>query len=393
MRIRHVLRGRCNPDNADGIIRHTYYLARAQQQLGHDVEVYGLESRASEPEIIDREGLRVRAFPRTANPFAVHPALRDLLARSVEDIDIVHIQPPHDPAMYGLSRVLHGLGIPYFLSAHAMWSKQALARHSARKRLYKVLFDDRMVAASVGVHATAAAEVGEIERYAPGVRVFAVRNSIEFGEIDATEGDGTYWPALFGRSLAGERVFVFLGRLDPYQKGLDVALDAFARIPGPRRAVLGLIGPFWRRSETFFRRRVAELGLGDQVAFTGPLFGEEKYRALRSADLYLQTSRYETSPYSIQEALACGLPAVLTRATNFAETVERWGAGLAVDLDVDDVARSIGRMCARSRGELEDMGRSARSLVEERHSLVRAAGRMVDAYQAALTSAPFEDDD
>ncbi|HSJ27005.1 MAG TPA: glycosyltransferase, partial [Acidimicrobiia bacterium] len=133
MRIRHVIRGRLNPDNADGIITHTHRLARAQLQLGHDVEVYGVASRASEPEIIDRDGLVVRAFPWLRNPLGVHAALRELIETADAEATF-HLQPPHDPAVAGVGRVLRRAGIPYFVSPHAMWSPHALARGRLKKR-------------------------------------------------------------------------------------------------------------------------------------------------------------------------------------------------------------------------------------------------------------------
>lgn len=391
-----MLRGRCNPLNADGIIRHTYHLAHAQLSLGHDVEVYGIASKAHEPELIDRDGLLVRAFPRTLSPFGVHAALSELISGSGADADIIHIQPPHDPAAHGLATLLRRRGLPYMLSAHAMWSPVALTRHRLRKRLYKLLFDDRMVGASVGVHATSVAEVAEIRQYAPSARVFVIRNAIVPPPAEALREAGPkYWEHYFGDYPAEARVFAFLGRLDPFQKGLDLLLEAWA-IAAERSAhplLLALIGPSWRGSESSLREDVARLGLGSNVAFVGPLYDAEKYVALGSADCYVQTSRYEGSPYSVKEALACGIPAILTPATNLAETVERYGAGVCVPLDVAAIARAVEGIAVRSAADLSAMGANARRLIEERHSLPAAARKMVSAYEAALSGEPFADDD
>lgn len=392
MRIRHVIRGRCNPDNADGIIRHTYYLAHAQLRLGHDVAVYGLESGAEEPEVIDRNGLKVFAFPRTVGPFAVHPELRRLIAEKSDDIDLVHIQPPHDPAMFGLSRLLTSQAIPYFLSAHAMWDPQALARHRFRKRVYKILFDNRMCRAALGVHATSATEVDSIRAYAPSTPVYTVRNSIDLSLFDEVEPRSGFWQERFGVPDRS-KLFAFVGRLDPHQKGLDILLDAWSRVTHETHAQLALIGPFWRDSERTVQTLVDTHAIRGSVILTGPLFGHEKVWALRGADCYIQVSRYESSPYSIQEAFACGIPAILTAATNLADVAERYGAGWKVAPEPVAIAKTIKRICSMTSDEITSAGLAARLLVEERHSLDRAAARLVEAYRAALSGSQFEDDD
>ena len=312
MRIRHVIRGRLNPDNADGIITHTYRLAHAQLQLGHDVEVYGVASKASEPEVIDREGLVVRAFPWSRVPTRVDPALREVIASDASEPNTMfHLQQPHDPAVVGVGRLLRKSNLPYFVSPHAMWSPYALSRGSLKKRAYKLLVDDRLVAGAVGVHATAAAEIPEIHEYAPNSRVFTIRNSIDWKEIESIERVSEFWPQRLGAGT-DTRVFAFLGRLDPYQKGLDVLLEAWdeATAGSEIPAVLALIGTPWRATYDDLKASIAGLGAPKTVVLTGPLFGTEKYQALSAANVYVQTSRYETSPYSIQEAMASGLPAI-----------------------------------------------------------------------------------
>jgi glycosyltransferase involved in cell wall biosynthesis len=393
MKIRHVIRGRCNPDNADGIIRHTYQLAHAQLRLGHDVAVYGVESRSLHPELIDRESLPVYAYPRTRLPLSLHPSLAGRIDGPDSDVGMVHIQVPHDPSMFRLSRYLRERGIDYFVSPHAMWEPIALDRHWLRKRVYKRLFDDRMNEDAAGVHATAAEEVAAIQSYTKGAPIFVVRNSVDLMGIDNVVTGRNWFRDQF-EYPPDERAFVFLGRLDPYQKGLDTLLQAWS-IAFSDKAIghLFIIGPSWKGSMSRLTKLTHDLGIATSVTFTGPLFGKEKIAALRSGDCYIQLSRYETSPYSIQEAFASRLPAILTEETNFATIAAQYGAGWAVTHDPREVAVRIGHVMELSSGQLNDAGQNARLLVEERHSIDRSAARMVDAYRAAKTGQGFDNDD
>jgi glycosyltransferase involved in cell wall biosynthesis len=56
--------------------------------------------------------------------------------------------------------------------------------------------------------------------------------------------------------------------------------------------------------------RVAEMGLTACVEFSGFVSGVEKYRLLKSGQVYLMPSRHEGMPIVVCEALACGLPVV-----------------------------------------------------------------------------------
>ena len=67
---------------------------------------------------------------------------------------------------------------------------------------------------------------------------------------------------------------------------------------GPERAAL--------------ERRVSRLGLGDRVEFKGRLHHEALAEELRSADLYVSTSRSDSTSVSLLEAMACGIPPVVT---------------------------------------------------------------------------------
>lgn len=58
--------------------------------------------------------------------------------------------------------------------------------------------------------------------------------------------------------------------------------------------------------------RTSELGLEDRVSLKGHLASEEIAGELRSADLYVSTSRSDSTSVSLLEAMACGLPPVVT---------------------------------------------------------------------------------
>ena len=122
-------------------------------------------------------------------------------------------------------------------------------------------------------------------------------------------------------------VLIAVGRLIE-QKGIDVLLDALHQLPEPRPYLLlagqGVLQPS-------LERQAARLGLGDRVLFLG--FRPDVPELLAASDLFVLPSRWEGCPMVLLEALAAGLPAVVTPAGGVPEMIEDGKQGLFVPID------------------------------------------------------------
>lgn len=114
----------------------------------------------------------------------------------------------------------------------------------------------------------------------------------------------------------------FAGRLTA-AKALDVALAALARVEGVALVIAG-DGP----DRQALGRSVAEQGLGERVAFLGPLPRGRVLELFRAADASLLSSRWENFPHSVVEALAVGTPVIATAVGGVAEVVRDGENGL-----------------------------------------------------------------
>lgn len=101
---------------------------------------------------------------------------------------------------------------------------------------------------------------------------------------------------------------VFVGRLETAQKGLDLLIDAWARVAHKvgGRLVLAGTGP----DEDALRERAERHGVDDTVHFAGWVAGEAKYDLVANARLAVVPSRFETFGIVAAEALACGTAVV-----------------------------------------------------------------------------------
>jgi L-malate glycosyltransferase len=119
----------------------------------------------------------------------------------------------------------------------------------------------------------------------------------------------------------GPARLLFVGGLEPtHHKGFPVLVDALSRLRDRESAWrLDVIGDGATRPE--YEKLVAEAGLADDVIFHGWKPKTLVAEAMRAADLFVLSSRFENLPCVVIEAMACGLPVVATSVGGVPEMV------------------------------------------------------------------------
>lgn len=385
LRIAHFLLGRCNPESANGVDKMVYHLSRAQAAAGHDVRILSLTPKPAIPV----PGVDVRTYRGWTFPSGILPAgAVDLLVdRSpfnlppalVSDLfedppDVLHFHHTRVPQAVRIGRRLRNRGIPYCVTPHGALVQRAVRRRRWLKGLFMNLVERRYLDGAAFVHALSPLDADGIR--ASGIRapIVEIPNGLDLETLPSAEG--VEIPALRER-LSARRVLVFVGRLDPEQKGLDLLLDAVAAVPD---VGLALVGPSFRDGRDRLEARAGRLGLTGRVVFAGPKHGAEKMAYLAAADAFVYPSRWEGLPLAPLEAAAASRPLVLTPAADASGWLAADGAAIPCDPDVDSIASAIVRLRDLPEERLAEMGRNARRCVETRFDWTDIARRIVDAY-------------
>ena len=140
---------------------------------------------------------------------------------------------------------------------------------------------------------------------------------------------------------------VFIGRLEPYQKGLDLLIEACSTIKEDlinSNVSIILYGSNMERKLDGIKKLVDEKKLNEVISFHEGVFGEEKAKVLRQADVFLIPSRFEGHPTGLLEALAYGLPCVATTGCNMRQEVEACNAGWGADNTSDSISKALIKM-------------------------------------------------
>lgn len=194
--------------------------------------------------------------------------------------------------------------------------------------------------------------------------------------------NGAYPPRLSPELVPATDGFtlVSVGRLVP-AKNLETLLRAVAiaraAVPDLRLWIVGS-GP----ERVPLQRLCAELGLQSVVQFWGERRNVGNW--LRAADLFVLSSATEGLPIAMLEAMAAGLPSIVTAVGALPELAALSGAGSIVPArDVDSFARTIIELANR-RCELAALGQRASRSYHEHFTPERMAGEYLSLYRACL---------
>lgn len=187
------------------------------------------------------------------------------------------------------------------------------------------------------------------------------------------------------RRASEEAKFLFFGRNDIHQKGIDVLLHGFdLAVRSGARARLVIAGKPWGKSRRFIGRFVQEKGLSEVVDVLGPVDEGVKWKLLADADYLVFLSRWDGPPRPIREAIAVGTPVVVSPETNMGDLVAGFNAGDVVDLDPVWVGDRILRLSADKSQRFEH--RKGVERLRTRLAWHRVAGDYFCGYEAVLKS-------
>ena len=148
-----------------------------------------------------------------------------------------------------------------------------------------------------------------------------------------------------------EPLILFLSRLIP-RKGADILIESFAQAC-PESGRLVIAGPEGEPGYRAYLEKCArKSGVETRVIFTGAIYDEEKKAALADADIFALPSRYENFANAAAEAMACGIPVIITDSCGIRSLVEGQ-AGLVIPPEKEALAGAL-RKCLTIRSSMRD---------------------------------------
>jgi glycosyltransferase involved in cell wall biosynthesis len=134
------------------------------------------------------------------------------------------------------------------------------------------------------------------------------------------------------------KILLYAGRLMP-SKNVDVVINAVAGVQHRQNVLLYIAGD--GPSKTDLISLVARLNLSETVRFVGFLKSGDLWARMKAADAFISLSDYEGMPNCVCEAIACGIPLILSDIPGHRTFLDDDSALLIPVDSVTEVTRSI----------------------------------------------------
>ena len=346
-------------------------MCRALQGQGIEVCLattsHGL-TQTNTDSIKEYKGVPARFFPvQAGSSFKYSRPLTKWLKASVRDFDLVHIHAVFNHASVAAARECRRVGVPYVVRPLGTLDPWSMKQKAGRKKIFWSLVGKRMLRGSAAVHYTAVGEKTAVEE-SLGInhgRVIAL--GVEVNGSPSAKRAVDYFPVLDGRPYV-----LFLSRLNP-KKNVGVLINAFKSLKQDAWCLV-IAGDGSRDYVASLNQRV---GGSEKIIFTGWVEGEQKEALLRDAALFALPSHQENFGLSVMEAMARGVPVLVSPHVNLAPEIEAANAGWVVDLAhvKEGLAAALNNEAERAR-----RGEAARQLSQQ-YSWQRTATDLIELYR------------
>jgi glycosyltransferase involved in cell wall biosynthesis len=175
---------------------------------------------------------------------------------------------------------------------------------------------------------------------------------------------------------------LFLARIHP-KKGVDILLSSWRNVQ--ERFTdweLQIVGPDDGGHVPSLQRLAASLGT-QRVTFVGFVPEEQKTACLHAADLYILPTHTDNWGVTIGEALAHGLPAIVSTGAPWSG-LETHRCGWWIDNSVEAVTECLSSAMAQSPDDLRSRGARARAWMSEEFSWSKVGRMMHETYRWLL---------
>jgi glycosyltransferase involved in cell wall biosynthesis len=336
---------------------------------------------------IDYEGVPVWFFPRLARLKAFIPSmgLTRWMVNHLNQYDIVHNHYLfcYAPTVAGKLAQYHQ--IPYVASTIGQLTPWALQQSRLKKQIYGRCIERSILNRAAAVHCTTAAEAEDARRFGISAPALVLPLGVNFtpGIVNAAER----LRDRYGLSTDG-KIVLFLSRLHE-KKRPDFLLRAFAQLnPKSHGYHLLLAGS----GDASYCDRLKELtdtlGIAHSITFTGFVAGPDKDLLLQGSDLFALPSYSENFGIAVAEALAAGLPVIITPDVQIAPDISAARAGLVVTDDLDEWTNALSQLLNSSELRIQ-LGHNGQHLATTKYSWPKIAEQLGQSYAEILAGQPL----
>lgn len=245
--------------------------------------------------------------------------------------------------------------IPYIVVPRSALTKEAQQKKQIKKFIANQLFFNQFIKKAIAIHYLTENEL-EQSTLKWNKNYFIVPNGIDKKHLYRNFNNDCK------ESIKG----IFIGRIDTYQKGLDLLLNVCEKIKENLRehnCQIELYGPDYDNSKKHLQLFIEEKKIQDIISLHNGVFEREKEGIQLEADFFIMTSRFEGHPMGLIEALSYGLPCLVTTGTNMKKEVLEFDAGWGAENSIQSIEDQF-LILLSEKDKFSQKGKNAKRLAD-----------------------------
>ena len=321
-----------------------------------------------------------RCYPWRRYKFS--SSLLQWLNENARQFDLAHLHAIFSPVATLAATIARYHHLPYIIRPCGMLDPADLQKKKRLKQIYATLLERPNLAGAAAIHFTSKEEAKISERFGLDctVKMPVPRDLVIPLGVTAD---------LFPKRLRESQVpiILFMSRIEP-KKGLDLLIPALESILESGIAfhfILAGSNPQDADYETQIKVQIHNSSLAKYTTITGFVSGDLKVELLTKADLFVLPSYYENFGIAVAEAMAAGVPVVISDRIHIAEDIQQAEAGWVGPLEVGAIANSI-KSALLNPQERQRRGLNGKEYAKNHYNWEAIAQQTIDAYQQILSS-------
>ncbi|MDY3557839.1 glycosyltransferase [Gemmata sp. JC673] len=304
------------------------------------------------------------------------------LDEHVRSYDVVHVHSAWLHPTFAACRAARRHRVPVVYRPCGTLSPYTWARHRLMKAAYWVGFERSNVRSAAAFHCTSDDEAAELRLYRALKAPVVVQPLGVAPDAWAAPARAAALRERCGLPADGPPVVLFLSRVHPKKGVTDLLLPAFARLTRP--ATLVIAGGADGSAPDYpdeVARTAERLGLTARVRILGPIAPPDRWAVLDGAAVLALPSHQENFGLVVAEAMARGVPVVVSDQVQIAPHVVAAKAGAVVPRDVDALAAALDALLEHPAGRTAT-GARGREYARAVFDWAAVAARLRDLYRA-----------
>ena len=271
-----------------------------------------------------------------------------------------------------IAKILRQNGIPYIIVPHGCLTNDAQNKKHLKKIFANLLLFNVFISGAAAIQCLSQREL----------------EATNFGKKKFIGTNGIDVPKVRKKNFNEDKInFTYIGRLDPFHKGIDLMIKAVALKKNfllENNCFFCLYGPDRYGDGNKVKALLFENNVEEFMQLKTEVSGVEKENILLDTDVFIQTSRFEGMPMGILEALSYGLPVLITEGTTLGSYVREYNAGWVAETSVESIVKSFEKVI-EEKTCFKEKSQQAINLIEENFEWNKIATKTIEEYKRLLS--------